>query len=251
MSYKPKKVNGKNNKKKNQKDSNKFHLGWNTGTYLLIGLGIVLAVLILLGICTGVSYSNTYKNNTQHPYTDEGDSTDFESYKDAVFVEAKDFKDLTISFYASSFDSHDAHKAKFNVEILVNDNTGGQIDLINNKFEKASSGSYGLYARVNLSNNWIGYSQYSDLTGFYKTYLQEETKQSKTIDVNLAETTFPAKTTTCWPVPVEVRYPEAYLFVCYYLQGQSTPKQYVIHYAPSDYIVTEASEGKTITSPAI
>lgn len=249
MAYKPKKVDNKKKKNKKEKDPNKFHLGWNTGTYLLITLGIVLLVIIALAIAIPVSYSKTYNDNTQHPFADDT-VTKKEYYEGATTVEAADFNELTIKFYATSFDSHDAKKARFYVEILTNETTGGNIDLINSSLEKVSSGSYGLYAQVNLSDNWIAYNQYSSLVGFYKTYLKEETKQGKIIEVSLGDTTFPAKTNN-WPVPVEVKWPDAYLFVCYYLQGQATPKRYIIHYTSADYIVKEATEDRPITSPAV
>lgn len=250
MAYKPKKVDNKKKKNKKEKDPNKFHLGWNTGTYLLITLGIVLLAIIALSIAIPVSYSNTYNENTQHPFADAFTTEDY--YKDVPTVEAADFKELTISFYATSFDSHDANIAKFKVEIVTNENTGGNIDLINSNLEHADngSGSYGLYAQINLSDNWIGFNHYSSLTGFYRSYLVEDSKQAKTIEVGLGDTVFPAKTNN-WPVPVEVKWPDAYLFVCYYLQNQSTPKKYIIHYTPADYIVTVATEGKSITSPAV
>lgn len=250
MSYKPKKVDNK--KKKKEKDPNKFHLGWNAGTYLLITLGLAIIALILIAFTVTLwgenSYYKTYQNNTQHPFAD-----DKNNYEDCVFKEASEFNEFTINFYAKSFDSHDEKKAVFSVEILTNENTGGKLDRINSKLEKDSSSSFALAAQINLSNNWIGYNQYSTLstsTMFSSSYLNEETKQSKTISVSLSNTPLPTKTNT-WPVPIEVKWPEAYLFICYYIEGQSTPKKFVIHYAPEDYIVKEKTDNREITTPAI
>ena len=58
MSYKPKKLNNKRVKK--DKDPNKFHFGWNAGTYLIIIGTLVGSVLIYLVFHFTLISSNSY-----------------------------------------------------------------------------------------------------------------------------------------------------------------------------------------------
>ena len=243
MSYKPKKINKNNTVKNKEKDPNKFHLGRNAGTYLLIVLGFVVLVFIYLifhfTLISSNSYYRLYNDNTYTPFADDEGTT---------LVEAKDFNQFDINFYCKSFDSKDSKKAKFNVEIVKNDNTGN-LDLIDNNLNRPSQGSYVIFAKVSLCANWIPFDQESSEYGFYDTYVEESSKKARDIEVSLGTTTFPVKTNT-WPVPVEVSYPDAYLLICYYIKGDNNIKKYIIHYTSNDYIITQKTENKQITSPA-
>ena len=249
MSFKPKKIN-KNTKKNNkEKDPNKFHFGWNTGTYLIIILGLVVLGFIYIifhfTLISSNSYYRVYNDNLKTPFNDS-----VETNEEAILVEASEFNQFDINFYCKSFDSKDDKKASFNVEIVKNDNTGN-LDYINkSSLEKTTSNSYVLVAKLNLSANWIDFNQYSTSNyGFYESYVEESSKKAISFDVSLGSTTFPTKTNN-WPVPVEVSYPDAYLLVCYYVKGDNNIKKYIIHYTSDDYIIKQKTEGKQITSPA-
>ena len=253
MSYKPKKLNKQKTKK--DKDPNKFHFGWNTGTYLIIIGGIVGLVLIYLifhfTLISSDSYYRAYHDNFITPFTDKEDTEEenkkYTAYEGYTLVEAKDFDKLNVDFYCKSFDSKDAKKAEFKVALQTNENTGslGLIDA-NFNIPKNSSGSYKVYARICLANNWINYEQYSSAIGYDESSLNNN--NVKTINVILSDLEFPAKTKT-WPVPIEVSWPDAYLFIIYYNQGKTTPEKYVIHYTPEDFIVKQKTESREITSP--
>ncbi|MCR5231099.1 MAG: hypothetical protein K6B64_00460 [Acholeplasmatales bacterium] len=243
MAYKPKKVN-KQKKEKKEKDPNKFHLGWNTGTYLIILGGIALLVLIIMGICSIVSYVGAYNTNTIKPYSDKEDT----KYEGITYYEAKDFNNIDIDFYCVSFDSHDAKLAKFNLTFVINENTGTSFKNINSDLAENPSGNYVLYTQILLTSNLLDYNQESGFTGYYKSYITEETKQTKSLNVQLSDLVFPATVNT-WPVPLSVSWPDAYLFVSYWPTSKTSPEKFVIHYTPEEFIVTQKTEDRNITSP--
>jgi hypothetical protein len=69
MSYKAKRIND-NKKKKEPKDPNKFHLGRNLGTYLIMIGGIIGLLLIIGAIVFTVQFIKVNTGNKVYPYQD-------------------------------------------------------------------------------------------------------------------------------------------------------------------------------------
>lgn len=252
MSTKPKKVN---QKKKNEKDPNKFHLGRNTGTALIFGgilIGLVLIYVVLWSTCIGKSsYLKVYNKNKVTAYK--------ETYPDAIHKEASSFNELDVDFYCTSFDSKEAHKATFKVCIKSNKNTKDLIpitsSLDHNETSTATSSSLKVaYAGICLAANWVSFEKSTSLVGFSKDYVTKNEKSSSinTLTVNLdSDQVFPMKANT-WPVKVKVNAPDAYLFIAFYYctNGEYKLQQYVLHYTYNEYTKNDFNNFG-ITSPAI
>lgn len=254
MSYKLKKANIKGKK---EKDPNKFHLGRNTGTALIIGgalLGLLLIYIILwVTVIGSSSYLKVYNANKVNPYK--------ETYPDAIHVESDKFDELDVDFYCTSFDSKDEHKATFKLFINTNDKTDDLIPL-NSSLEHTENTTLSdprvVYAGICLAANWVGVEQYSSsLSGIRESYVtpkedSDVTSYTTTISVSLdSDQVFPMKTSN-WPVNVKVETPDAYVFLAFYYESNGIYKlqEYVLHYTYKEYTSNDFGNFG-ITNPAI
>lgn len=249
MSYNVKKVNQKGKK---EKDPNKFHLGRNLGTYLIILASLVGLVLIILALFStligSTSYLQVYNNNKVNPYQDENH---VEEIKDPVFVEAKDFELFDVKLEATSIDTHDSHKATFELSVIKNDSTPQLAPIrYNSGFKVDVESSYRAYASICLAADWVGVCDYSTSYSYITKTAIESTMENttkKTISVSLGKNDVFPMTTSNWPVPIKVQTPDAYVLIAFYeeVNGQYNLKNYVLHFTYNEFYV----EGTT--SPAI
>lgn len=253
MTYKPKKVGEKNKK---EKDPNKFHLGRNAGTALILGGVILFLVLVYTVLWATVigssSYLKVYNKNKVTPYK--------ESHPEAKLVEASKFKDFDVNFYCTSFSSKDEHKAVFKILLTSTEATEELTpitsSLSTNKTSTSSNPTV-VIAEVCLAANWVNVEKYSSTITIEKNSLtrkddEDKKTTSKTATVSLDKTqVFPMKK-DLWPVDVKVNAPDAYLFLAYYTEknGKDILNQYILHYTYNQYTKNDyANFG--ITSPAI
>jgi hypothetical protein len=152
------------NKKKKEKDPNKFHLGNNLGTYLiilgsLICIGFIMVILFMTLIGKD-SYLQVYNNNRVYPYQDEDHQ---ELIVNPTFYDAKDYKTFDMALTAKSFDTHDAHRADFNLSVCKNDASPECLPLHyhSNQFEYETDSTYRLYASICVASDWVGVCNYS------------------------------------------------------------------------------------------
>lgn len=250
MSFKMKKLD---RKKKKEKDPNKFHLGNNSGTYLiilgaLICVGFVVVILFMTLIGKD-SYLQVYNNNRVYPYQDEDHQ---ELIQNPTFYDAKDYKTFDISLTAKSFDTHDAHRADFNLSVCKNDASPECLPLryLSNKFEYKTDSTYRLYASICLASDWVGVCNYSSSYSYitksnFESTLEKTSPKSISVTLKTNEV-FPMKTPN-WPVPVTINTPDAYLLLAYFTfeKGVETLHFDVIHYTYKEFYVAG------VTSPAI
>lgn len=248
MSFKAKKVND-NKKKKAPKDPNKFHLGRNLGTYLIMIGGILGVLLIAAGIVLFVNFITVTNGNKVYPYQDEDHQ---ELITNPIFVESKDFTLFDVKLEAVSIDTHDAKKATFELSVVQNEETPALIPLRyqSNAFSKVSDSTYRAYASICLAADKVGVCNYSSSYSYITKSAIESTFENttkKTISVSFKDgETFPMKAEGSI-IPVTVNTPEAYVLLVFLTEekGNEVLSFYVIHFSYDEYFVA----GKT--SPAI
>ena len=158
MSYKAKRIND-NKKKKEPKDPNKFHLGRNLGTYLIMIGGIIGLLLIIGAIVLTVQFIKVNTGNKVYPYQDEDHQ---ELIIDPVFVEYKDFQLFDVKLEAVSMDTHDAKKATFDLYVVKNENTPDLIPIrYSSTFDKHVDSTYRAYASICVAADKVGVCNYS------------------------------------------------------------------------------------------
>ena len=248
MSYKAKRIND-NKKKKEPKDPNKFHLGRNLGTYLIMIGGIIGLLLIIGAIVLTVQFIKVNTGNKVYPYQDEDHQ---ELIIDPVFVEYKDFQLFDVKLEAVSMDTHDAKKATFDLYVIKNENTPELIPIrySSNTFTKVADSTYRAYASICVAADKVGVCNYSSSYSYITKSSIESTFENttkKTISVSFKDgEEFPMKAEGSL-IPVTVNTPEAYVLLVFLTEekGNEVLNFYVIHFSYDDYYVT----GKT--SPAI
>ena len=219
---------------------------------MIVGiLGVLLIVAILFSTLIGSSsYLQVHNNNLVSPYTDEDHSA---QVLNPNKYEAKDYNKFEVKLEATSIDTHDAHKATFELGVVKNDNTKTLAPIkysSSDGFTYDAQSSYMAYASICVAANWVGVCDYSSSYSYITQSSIEKTMENtteKTINVTLKENeVFPMKTSN-WPVPITVKTPDAYVLLVYFEQinGEQVLTCDIIHYSYNEFYVAGT------TSPAI
>ena len=241
--------NKSNNKK--QKNPNRFRLGHNTGTILIIAGVIVFIFLALILIGTKVNYHKEYEAHKVTPFS--------EKYPDAKTL--KRYDEFKVDLYCTSFSSKDEHKATFKLMLTeIEDHADDLLPITTSltvNTNNTSSNPTLIVAEVCLAANWVDVEKYSSTLTFTKEQLQDSessefNKRTKEFTISLDKNqVFPMKK-NMWPKDITVKAPDAYLFLAYYTvdNGVNTLNKYIVKYTYDQYTSNDFNNFG-ITSPAI
>lgn len=223
------------NKDKKNNDQ-KFKLGRNSGTLLLIFGGLILLFLL---ISIPYSYITEGNKNDITPFKTKF-KDDETALKDVKRMKASDFKVLDVDFYCKEYNV-DADKTVFSLNLLWNDYTSSYCDNVD-KFSIISSTNT-VETYIGLCADWVSFEKYSSSTK-YKVARDAET-QAKTITITTAGIKDFPKYANTWPIKVKVETPSVYVYISfsYVYQGKTIPHRYILEYSYNDYYVSGKTQG--------